>query len=297
MTLNRESKIGFIGSGAVGGSLAVALSLKGYKVVAAASRTFASAQSLAKRIPGCKAHESAQALVDRCDFAFITTSDDAIRPVVSSLMWREGQGVAHCSGAASLDVLGHAVEQGAMAGAFHPLQAFSSVENGVRSIPGITFGIEGDGEMRDFLKEMALNLGANPIFVRSEDKALYHLSGVMIGNLLTEYIAIAAQLWEHLGMTRADGVKALVPMARQVTVNLETSGVPAAVAGPYVRGDIGTIRKHLDALKSRAPEVLPLYCELALAGFRYAEEKGALKQETRSEIRRLLEQYRKEADR
>ncbi|MCI0439663.1 MAG: DUF2520 domain-containing protein [Chloroflexi bacterium] len=295
MALNRESKIGFIGSGTVGGSLAVALSLKGYKVVGAASRTFASAQSLAKRIPGCKAYESAQAVADRCDFAFITTSDDAIGPVVSSLAWREGQGVAHCSGAASLDVLGHAVEQGAIAGAFHPLQAFSSVENGVKSIPGITFGIEGDGGMRDFLKDMALSLGANPIFVRSEDKALYHLSGVMIGNLLTEYIAIAAQLWEHLGMTRADGVRALVPMARQVTVNLETSGVPAAVAGPYVRGDIGTIRKHLDALKSRAPEILPLYCELALAGFRYAEEKGTLTPETRSEIRRLLEQYRKEA--
>ncbi|MGH2544153.1 MAG: Rossmann-like and DUF2520 domain-containing protein, partial [Ardenticatenaceae bacterium] len=214
--------------------------------------------------------------------------------VVSSLTWRKGLGVAHCSGATSLDALDSAVRQGAIPGAFHPLQAFSSVENGVKSIPGITFGIEGDDEMRGFLKEMALNLGANPVFLKPEDKALYHLSGVLVGNLLTEYIAIAAQIWERLGMTRSDGVRALVPMARQVTVNLEASGVPAAVAGPYARGDIGTITKHLETLKGRVPEILPLYCELALVGFRYAEEKGTLSHETRSEIRQLLDKYRRD---
>ena len=41
--LSRESKIGFIGAGLVGGSLAAALLEAGYPVVAVASRTAASA--------------------------------------------------------------------------------------------------------------------------------------------------------------------------------------------------------------------------------------------------------------
>ena len=139
---------------------------------------------------------------------------------------------------------------------------------------------------------MASAMGGNPITLRSEDKPLYHLSVVMLGNLLLALAAVSAQLWEHLGMERADGVRALAPMMRQGSVNLQTSGVPGAVAGPYVRGDIGTVRKHLETLESRAPEVLPLYCELALAGIPFALEKGNLKPERAEEIRKLVEEYR-----
>ena len=145
---SRKSTIGFVGAGVVGGSLAVALWQQGYPVVAAASRTFASAQSLASRVAGCVPLASVQGAADASDVVFITTSDDAIEPVASGISWRPGQGVVHCSGAASLDVFHQAVRQGAVAGAFHPLQAISSVGNGVSSIPGTTFGIEGDGEMR-----------------------------------------------------------------------------------------------------------------------------------------------------
>ncbi len=159
---------------------------------------------------------------------------------------------------------------------FIRFQAVSSIENGSKSIRGITFGIEGGADMRDFLSGMASDLGANPIFVRAEDKPLYHLTGVMMGGLLTTLGAATATLWEELGYTRADGIRALMPMMRQVSVNLASSGLPGAVAGPYARGDVGTVRKHLEALSERAPDVLPLYCELALAGLPFSVEKGTL---------------------
>ena len=293
---SRKTKICFIGSGLVGGSLSLALSREGFRIVAAASRTYASAQALAGRVEGCVACATAQEAADLADFAFVTTSDDAIAGVASEIAWRGGQGVAHCSGAASLDVLDGAVRQGAIAGAFHPLQAFSSVESGAESLPGTTFGIEGNPDMREFLGDVALAVGGNPIFLNSRDKPLYHLTGVMMGNLLTVQAAVAAQLWEKLGLTRAQGVTALAPMMRQVSINLSTSGVPGAVAGPYPRGDIGTVRKHLEALRDRAPEVLPLYCELALAGLPFALEKGTLKAERAAEIQSLLEQFKSEID-
>ena len=196
----------------------------------------------------------------------------------------------HCSGACSLDLLNSCVAQGAIPGAFHPLQAFSSVDAGVKSISGITFGIEGTSEMRTYLERMALHLKAHPILLRSEDKALYHLTGVLMGNLLTEYVAIAANLWHALGLTREDGLRALVPMMRQVVVNLETSGLPGAVSGPYARGDLGTVRKHVKALAERSPDLLPLYCSLAIAGLPFAEEKGTLSSHTVEQIVTLLKE-------
>ena len=285
---DRTSTIGFIGAGAVGGSLGVCLSRAGYRVVAIGSRTFASAQRFAERIDGCQAYHAAQGVADAAQLVVISTADDAIRSVADGVRWRPGQGVIHCSGATSLDVFRHPVSQGAEAGAFHPLQAFSSVENGVDSIPGTTFGIEGNPEVRAALADMARAIGGRPVFLNSRDKALYHLTGVMMGNLLTCLAATAAQLWEQCGYSRAEGVEALVPMMRGVVNNLERSGVPGAVAGPYVRGDLGTIRKHVETLAARAPEVLPLYRELARAAVPFGVEKGALSPEIAPQIEAIL---------
>ena len=291
-SLYKTSRIGFIGAGKVGGSLAVAMSNAGYPVVAVSSRTPASAQGFAARIDGCTSYADLQAAVDASDMVFISTSDDAIPQVSQSVKWREGQGVAHCSGAASIDVLEAAEAQGAIPGAFHPLQAFSSVQNGVRSIPGITFGIEGGDEMRAYLGNLARAIGGNPVFLSAEDKPLYHLSGVMMGNLLTCLVGISAEVWEHIGYTRDDGVKALIPMMRAVAYNVETSGIPAAVAGPYPRGDLGTAAKHLRALTSQHPDLLPLYRELALAGLHLAVEQG-LSEDGETAFKQLLNDSRK----
>lgn len=290
--IDKSTSIGFIGAGAVGGSLAVALHNAGYPVVAVASRTHASAQSFADRIPGCVPYRSFQKLVDSVGFVFITTPDDAISAVCESLKIREGQGVAHCSGAASLELLESAAEQGATVGAFHPLQAFSSVEEGVQNIPGVTFGIESAPEIRDYLEQMAHDIGGNPIFLRPEDKVLYHLSGVLMGNLLAVLASVAASVWPKFNHPRDEGIRALTPMMGAVARNLDANGVPQGVAGPYPRGDVGTIRKHLEALKSSAPEFLPLYCELALAGLPFAVEKGSLSEELSAEIEQIVLEYK-----
>ena len=288
---SRQSKVAFLGAGKVGGSLALALANAGYPVVAVASRTPASANGFAARIEGCTAYLSYQGAADVADVAFVTTSDDAIGPVAASVVWRPGQAVVHCSGAASLDLFDGPKSQGAVPGAFHPLQAFSSVENGVKSIPGTTFSIEAGDDIRPYLEQMAHDIGANPIFLKAEDKVLYHLSGVLMGNLLTCLVGIAGGVWEHIGYSRAEGVKALVPMMRAVADNIEASGIPDAVAGPYPRGDVGTIRKHLEALRERDPGLLPLYCELALAGLPQAVERG-LDEDTAEEISLMIKTYR-----
>ena len=285
----KGSRLGFVGAGKVGGAFALALSRSGYPVAAVASRSRSSAESLAALVPGTSVCAAPQEAADAADVVFVTTPDDAIAPVASAIRWRPGQGVVHCSGAASLDVLDAAASQGALPGALHPLQAVSSAQEGADSFPGTTFGIEGGPEMREYLARVAEDVGGSPVFLRPEDKAMYHLTGVLMGNLLTSLGAVAAELWETFGFTREDGVRALAPMMRQVSTNLSTSGLPDALAGPYVRGDVGTVRKHLDALSAHSPHYLPLYRELALACLPFAQERGPLDEETAAQIRRLLE--------
>ena len=120
---------------------------------------------------------------------------------------------------------------------------------------------------------------------------MYHVSAVLMGNLLTVLASVAAQLWESIGSTRTDGISALSPMISQVAINLEASGIPGSLAGPYVRGDLGTINKHLSSLKATSPAILPLYCELALAGLPFTKEKDVLSTEKIDEIKSLIETY------
>ena len=287
MTYSVRDPIAIIGCGNVGGAMAIALSRAGYPVISVASRTFSSALNLAELIGSCKAHESIQEAVELAEVVFITTPDDSIKATAESITWRPHQAAIHCSGAASLDVFSNILEKVNL-GALHPLQAFTSIHSGADSISGITFGIEGSEEIRPYLEQMGKDLDANTVFLKSSDKALYHLTGVLMGNLLTEYLGVAAQLWEHIGFSRQDGIDALIPMMRQVADNVEKTGIPDAVAGPYVRGDLGTIKKHIDALNTFEPNLIPFYCHLALAGFDFAEEKETLTQTQRSHIREIL---------
>ena len=290
--MDRTSRIAFLGAGAVGKTLAVALARRGYPVVAAASRTFGSAEDLAKRVEGCDAHESLQDAVDRADFVFITTFDGAIRPVAESVQWRSGQGAAHCSGVTSLDVLEGPAAQGVMVGSLHPLQAFASVETALEALPGSTFGIEGTGEVRDYLTAVAEDLGGRPMTLRPEDKPLYHASVVTIGGVLMGQAAVVAQIWQdRFGMPRNEANASLMPILRGVADVIEANGFPDGIAGPYVRGDVGTVRKHLESMKSVGTEALQMYATAALAGLPFALEKGVADPSDAREIERMLKEY------
>lgn len=293
IVFNDQISIGIIGAGAVGGALAISLSSAGYNVRCVASRSIESSHRLAGYIQSLKSAETIQEVANTSDFVFITTPDNIIERVANETKWRKSQGVVHCSGVSSLDILGNVTSYGSIPGSFHPMQAFADAHSGAKNIPGITFGIEGEKPMADFLTRMAVNLDARPIVLTSESKPLYHLTGVMMGGLLTSLAIGTAELWTKLGMNRNQGIDALIPMMIGVTNNLKTLGVPKAIAGPYARGDFGTIRTHMLTLEKQAPEILPLYCEMALMGLSAAVEKNTLDKKTEEDIRQCILEFRK----
>ena len=282
-------KLGFIGAGPVGTAFAVNLARRGYAVAGAYDVDAGAARPLFDAVAGCRACESAQAVVDGADLVFITTPDGRIAEVAGALAWRAGQAVVHCSGATTVQALDAAARQGALAGAIHPNQSFAGREQAIANLPGSTFGIEAEEPLRTTLTEIATALGGDTVYLTSEDKALYHCAAFIAGGYVYALVDIATDLWRHFGKSKDAATKAYIPMMLGSVNNIATIGFPNCPSGPITRGDIKTIESHLAALAKAAPDVLPLYKQLGLFSIPTAVAKGSLSAEKAAELRALFE--------
>jgi predicted short-subunit dehydrogenase-like oxidoreductase (DUF2520 family) len=283
-------KLGFIGAGTVGTALAVRLKGKGYPVAAVSSRRRTSAENLARAVDGCRVFDNNQAAADNAELIFITTPDDAIAPVVSEVKWHSGQSVVHCSGADSIDILRPARELGAQVGAFHPLQTFASAQQAMENMPGSTFALEAEEPLLNTLKDMATALDGHWVELKASDKVLYHAAAVIACNYLVTLVKLATDLWQTFGVPPPQATKALLPLLRGTLHNIETIGIPQCLTGPIARGDIGTINKHLDALKATAPNLLSTYRELGRQTIPIALAKGRINESRAHELMAILKQ-------
>jgi predicted short-subunit dehydrogenase-like oxidoreductase (DUF2520 family) len=279
--------LGFIGAGRVGTGLATGFARAGHDVVAVASRSLASAQALARRVPGARAG-APQEVADLADLVFITVPDDAIETVVSSVRWRAGCACVHCSGAADLDTLEKAVADGALAGGFHPLHMFGEPGESPDALSGCAVALAGPEALVEKLERLARSLGARPLRLPEGGRALYHaaanFSGAFVIALMQETIA----LWKNLGIAEGDALAALLPLLRGTVDNVERLGAPGGLGSAVARGDVGTIRRHLEVLAREAPGSLELYRLLSLRTVPLALAKGTLKPEAAKEIEALL---------
>lgn len=280
--------IGFIGAGTVGTALAVRLKEKGYPVKAVSSRTAASARRLAGMVHGCHVYATPQAVADAVEMVFITTSDDAIGQIAAQVKWSPGQSVVHCSGADSLGVLDPATRAGARAGGFHPLQTFASITQAIENLPGTTFALEAEDPLLGTLKEMAEALDGRWIKLNPGDKVMYHAAAVFACNYLVTLVKLSTDLWKTFGISAPEATQALLPLLKGTLNNLDNVGLPNCLTGPIARGDLGTVRKHLDAMEAGAPALITTYRELGRQTIPIALAKGRIDEERAKELQDIL---------
>jgi len=280
-----EAKLGFIGSGRVGTGLALGLARAGRRVVAVASRDPASAKKLAKRLPGACAC-TPQEVADRTDLIFLTVPDDAIEAVASGTRWRRGTACVHCSGAGEIDLLAKAAADGAAVGSFHPLRMFGEPGKSF-DLRGCAVAIAGPDALAKELARLARALGAQPLRIPEGGRVLYHIAANFSGALAIALVDEAVALWRKLGIAERDALRGLLPLLRGTVENVEKLGAAGALGSVIARGDIGTIRRHLDAL-SEFPETLELYRVLSLRTIPLAIAKGTLAPARAKEIEALL---------
>ena len=290
MVTPEDVTIGFVGAGVLGSGLALALSAAGWRVHAIASRTLSSAERTANLIDGCAAMGSAQQVADACDLVFITTPDSVIAEVARAVTWRPDQGVAHCCGAASTELLDTAAHSGAAVGAMHPFQTFAAIdgpEQAAERLNGVTFAIAATGWLAEFVPNLAASVGGRGIEIPAGLRPLYHASAVLSCGYLSTLLDAAVGLWTTMGFSQEDGVRAAVPLARATIEAIERQGPADAVTGPVVRGDADTLAAHLELLAQHAPHLLPLYRQLTESSLSLAREKGIAEQQL-DQLRRTI---------
>jgi predicted short-subunit dehydrogenase-like oxidoreductase (DUF2520 family) len=227
-------------------------------------------------------------VVDTAELVFITTPDDVIAQVCSEVQWREGQSVAHCSGAHSLDILEPAKKLGVAVGSFHPLQTFADVDQAIENLPGSTFALEAGESLLATLKELTSLLNGNWVVLKPGDKVLYHTAAVFTCNYLVTLVKMAQDLWLDFGVSSKDSTRAMLPLLRGTINNIDIIGLPGCLTGPIARGDLGTIERHLSVLESRNPSLLSTYKELGLQTIPIALAKGKVDGQKAERMKALL---------
>jgi predicted short-subunit dehydrogenase-like oxidoreductase (DUF2520 family) len=99
-----------------------------------------------------------------------------------------------------------------------------------------------------------------PFELADEQRAAYHAAACIASNFL---VALEESAVDLLGAAGIDEPRELLaPLVLRTAANWSERG-PASLTGPIARGDERTVERHLEALTTSAPELLPLYRTLA----------------------------------
>jgi predicted short-subunit dehydrogenase-like oxidoreductase (DUF2520 family) len=194
----------------------------------------------------------------------------------------------HTSGVLPAAALAPAMAAGTEAGSFHPLVAFTDLDTGLGALPGSRVAIEGDEGLLPLLEELAGALGARPVRVTAEGKVAHHVAAVLAAGGLVALLDVIAELGAAAGLRGDDQLGAYAGLAQQSLENARRLGTGLALTGPIARGDAGTVRRHLEALRQVAPDALPIYVALTERALLLAEARGELEQARAAELLALL---------
>jgi predicted short-subunit dehydrogenase-like oxidoreductase (DUF2520 family) len=104
----------------------------------------------------------------------------------------------------------------------------------------------------------------------------------MSAGLLVALAEAAVSALEHAGLDRDTALESLLPLMSSALRGVQARGLEKGLTGPVVRGDVGVVQAHLEALP---PELGGIYRLLSRRALRLA---GTLPAETRLALERLL---------
>jgi predicted short-subunit dehydrogenase-like oxidoreductase (DUF2520 family) len=218
--------------------------------------------------------------VEEVELIILAVPDDVIAPLAASVRMYGGQAMIHTSGALGAEVLQPAMAAGTQIGAFHPLVAFADTERAIAALHGATVAIEGDDQLASLLSDMAERIGATAVRLAPGSKAAYHAAAVLAAGGFIALLDAIAELGAVAGLDEAGSLAIYGPLIEGTLGNARALGIRAALTGPMTRGDVGTLRAHLDALAAHAPGALALYAAAARREIALAQGRGALAPET-----------------
>jgi predicted short-subunit dehydrogenase-like oxidoreductase (DUF2520 family) len=188
--------------------------------------------------------------------------ENVVTTMVGAGAIRSGQYVCHTSGRHGLAVLGAATAIGARPLAMHPAMTFTGTSVDLDRLTGCVFGVTAGDADRAFVEGLVGDLGGTATFVPEDKRTLYHAGLAHGANHLVTLVAQAMELLAASGAS--DPAATLRPLLTAALDNALVSG-DAALTGPIVRGDVGTVAAHLEDIARTAPATIPSYVAMAKA--------------------------------
>jgi len=281
--------IGIVGAGAVGTALGVALSRAGWPIHAVASRDPGRRERFRSLVEVNRAFIDPEPLVEEVELIILAVPDDVVAPLAGTLRMYSGQAMIHTSGALGADALASAMAAGTQVGSFHPLVAFADTERAVAALHGATVAIEADDQLAAMLAAMAEAIGATPVRLAPGSKPAYHAAAVLAAGGFVALLDSIVELGRVAGLDEAGSLAIYGRLIEGTLGNARALGVAAALTGPITRGDLGTLRSHLVALRKHAPRAMDLYVAAARREIELAERRGALAPDVARTMRATLD--------
>ncbi len=283
----RALTVSIVGAGSLGTALALTLPDASCEVKFIATRAKSSQRHVQTVARPVKARlvELGKGPLDT-DLVWITVPDDAIAHVASQLAdtqdWK-GRIVFHSSGALASDELVPLRAKGARVASVHPMMTF--VRGSAPDMAGVAFALEGDAAATRVAREIVERLGGLAFPIRKQNKVLYHAFGSFASPLVIALMASLEQVALAAGVRKRDIKQVMLPLLLQTLRNYLYQDAASAFSGPLARGDVATVRKHLNELK-KVPEAREVYVALARAAVKRLpmRNRGELERELKKAL-------------
>jgi predicted short-subunit dehydrogenase-like oxidoreductase (DUF2520 family) len=269
-------QIGILGSGRVAQAMGAALADQSRAPLLMWGRTQAKVQRVADRIGHARAAPDCAALAASCDLIVLAVADDALEDIVAQLAAQamaQRPFIIHVSGKNGVALLEPLRRAGAQVAAIHPAMTFTGDPQAERlRMAGAVFAVTTiDNAALAQAQQLVGLLGGVLVQVTEERRALYHAALCHAANHLVTLLAGAREALTAAGIARPQDVMA--PLVQAAMDNSLVEGM-GALSGPLLRGDRGTIERHLDALANDFPALLPAYRGMASATLEQLARQG-----------------------
>jgi len=284
----QQLSIGVIGAGRVGTVLAAKFRIAGHIITSVSGRSDVTRMRVETLLPGVDILER-EAVAARSELLILSVPDDSLIRVAEELAAtgtiRPGQVVMHTSGRHGLEALAALTRRGARPIAFHPAMTFTGTD--VDLDRTCVFGLTAADTERALAEELVADLGGTPMWVDEANRALYHAALAHGANHLVTLVTQSMDILRMAGA--ADPAAVLRPLLSAALDNSLAYG-DAALTGPVVRGDVITIRAHVDAFSQAHvnPTTVDAYLEMARATANRAESSGRLPAAEAGLVRQVL---------
>ena len=272
-------KISIIGTGRLGGALAIALAKNGHTIENLVARKIENAQRVAAVInPKPELLSSNELSEISSETILITTQDfeieDAARQLAEKLKHKPF--VFHTSGSLSSDILQTLKDAGCRIGSIHPLVSISDAVLGAKRFADVYFCVEGDAESVAVAEKIVSSLNGKSFRVATEYKTLYHASAVTASGHLVALIDVAIEMLGKCGLDETDAREIFLPLIKSTVENIQTQTTSAALTGTFSRADVKTVENHLKILRENvSTEAVEIYVQLGMRSAHLAERQGA----------------------